>query len=110
MPLIVSLVLKLLMRMQMDSNESPWSGTSTTPARMTTFLRAIVERAGGFSYPPKVGTHRRPRSSLGSSSSSTQAGVNPSVHPTATLPVQAVATPSRAPLLQAPVKFITRGF
>ena len=107
MPLIVSLVIKLFMRMQMDSNESPRSVTSTTfgttLARMKTFPRAIVERVGGISYPPKVGTHRRPRSSLGSSSSTTSVATTP-------LPAMAFLQPGVASSLEAPAKFITCTF
>jgi hypothetical protein len=91
--------------MQVDSNESPRSVTSTTPrpARMTTFPKAIVERAGGFSYAPKIATHRRPRSSLGNNSSTTSV---------ATIPLSAMTPlqPGVAPSLEAPAKFITRTF
>ena len=86
----------------MNSNESPRSTTpATTPARMTTFPRAIVERVAGFSYPPKVGTHRRPRSSPGSSSSAVASTPLPAMTP---------LQPRVAPSLEAPAKFITHTF
>jgi hypothetical protein len=58
----------LLKNCQIDNNIETLPVTrSTTPAaRVTMFLRPIVDRAGDFSYLPKVGTRRCPSSSCGS--------------------------------------------
>ena len=102
----------------MDNNiEPPIVERITTPTRVTTFLRLIVDRVGGFSYPPKVGTRQcLDTSSSGSSSgtsSTTQAMVARPPQCVAAPPMPTMATPppqAMAPLPQALVKFITCTF
>jgi hypothetical protein len=96
----------------MDNNiETPPVTRSTTPAaRVTMFPRPIVDRAGDFSYPPKVGTRRRPSFSFGSSSTVV---TTPRPQALAIPPPQGVAAPppqAVAPLPETPVKFITHTF
>ena len=101
----------------MDNNiEPPTAARITTPTRMTTFPRPIVDRVGDFSYPPKVGTCRR----LGSSSSGSSSGSSSTTNVVAARSSQCVAAPpitvvvtppqAMAPLPQALLKSITRTF